>query len=166
MRTKQNLKEAFAGESQANRRYLAFAERAEQEGFDQVGKLFRAVAHAETIHALAHLRVMGAVRSTAENIREAISGEHFEHNEMYPGFMTAAMHDGEKAAMLSFSNAMEVEKVHHSLYIEALEKVEAGQDLPERTMYVCNVCGNTIADEPPVKCPVCGSGADGFKETK
>lgn len=166
MRTKQNLKEAFAGESQANRRYLAFAERAAQEGFDQVARLFRAIAHAETVHALAHLRVMGAVRSTAENIREAIAGEHSELSEMYPGFMTAAMHDGEKAAMLSFSNAMEVEKVHHSLYIEALERVEAGEDLPEQKIYVCSVCGNTIMGQPPLKCPVCGSGKEQFEETR
>ena len=166
MATKQNLWEAFAGESQANRKYLAFAKRAEQEGLRQVAKLFRATAAAETVHAMSHLRVLEAVRSTGENLKEALAGEGYEFREMYPGFVTTAMDEGAKAAMLSFSNAMEVEKVHHELYGEALKHVASGEDMPEEKIFVCRVCGNTIMGEPPEHCPVCNAPREKFDEVE
>ena len=115
---------------------------------------------------MAHLRVMNGTGSTAENLKHAIDGEHFEFERMYPNYMTAAMHEGAKAAMLSFNNAMEVEKVHHKLYSEALRLVESGQDLPPEKNYVCGVCGNTVMGEPPEHCPVCGTPKEKFEEVE
>ena len=166
MATKENLKDAFAGESQANRKYLAFARRAEQEGLPQVAKLFRAAAEAETVHALAHLKAMKGVQTTAENLQQAVDGESFEFQEMYPKFISTAMDEGEKVAMLSFNNAMAVEQVHHGLFVEALNQVKAGGDLPEQKVYVCSVCGNTTVGEPPEKCPVCNAPRAKFSEVK
>ncbi|HDP34801.1 MAG TPA: rubrerythrin family protein [Candidatus Hydrogenedentes bacterium] len=156
MSTNENLKAAFAGESQANRKYLAFAKKAESEGFKQVARLFRAAAAAETIHAHAHLRVLGGVKSTAENLEAAVRGEDYEHQEMYPGFVAEAENEGNKAAIMSFKNALEVEKIHSGLYGNALEPVKAGNDLPEAPIYVCEICGNTVIGEAPDKCPICG----------
>ena len=166
MTTEENLKDAFAGESQAHTKYLACARHAEQEGLAQVARLFRAAAQAEMVHALAHLKVMDGVRSTTENLQDAITGENFEFKEMYPNYVAAAMEEGAKKAMLSFNNAMEVEKVHHRLYIEALDKVEAGEDLPAEKIYVCSTCGNTVMGRPPEKCPVCGVPKEKFNEVK
>lgn len=162
MTTAENLKEAFAGESQANRKYLAFARRAEQEGLRQVAKLFRAAAQAETVHALAHLKAIRGIKSTAENLQEAVNGESIEAKEMYPQFVAIAMDEGEKIAMLSFNNAMEVEKTHHRLYVEALNKVKAGEDLPQADIYVCSKCGYTVAGDPPDRCPVCNAAKEQF----
>jgi rubrerythrin len=164
MVTKQNLQDAFSGESQANRKYLAFARRAEQEGLAQVAKLFRATAQAETVHAMAHLRVMNGVRSTGENLQEALTGEGYEFKEMYPRFVATAMDEGAKAAMLSFNNAMEAEKVHHELYAEALKHVASGDDLPEERIFVCSLCGNTVMGQPPDRCPVCDAPSEKFDE--
>lgn len=164
MTTAENLRAAFAAESQVNRRYLAFARRAEQEGLGQVARLFRAVAAAETVHALAYFKAMRGVKSTAENLQDAIDGERTEAQEMYPQFMAIAMEEGEKVAMLSFNNAMETEKVHHRLCAEALNKVRAGQDLPQRDVYVCGRCGYTVVDEPPDRCPICGAAKGDFHE--
>jgi rubrerythrin len=164
MVTEQNLRDAFAGESQANRKYLAFARRAEQEGLTQVAKLFRATAQAETVHAMAYLRVMDGVRSTGENLREALSGEGYVFKEMYPRFLATAMDEGAKAAMLSFNNAMEAEKVHHELYAEALKHVASGDDLPEEKIFVCSLCGNTVMGQPPERCPVCDAPSEKFDE--
>lgn len=164
MPTSDNLKEAFAGESQANRRYLAFAKKAQQDGFPQVAKLFRAAADAETVHAHAHLRVMGGINSTAENLQAAIDGEGHEFKEMYPGFLAEAQGEGNKPAAYSFKNALAVEEIHHGLYSEALEAVNAGSDLPETKIFVCQVCGNTVRGEAPHKCPVCGAPKAGFAE--
>jgi rubrerythrin len=158
-KTEQNLLEAFAGESQANRRYLAFANRAEKEGYSQVAKLFRATANAETVHALAHLRVLGQVKSTAENLRAAIEGETHEFTNMYPAMIDAAKEEGNKAAELTFSYANQVEKVHADLYQKALDKLEA---LEETDYYVCAVCGYTCEKEPPERCPVCGAKSQAF----
>lgn len=166
MVTDQNLKEAFAGESQANRKYLAFAKRADQEGLTQVARLFRATAHAETVHAMAHLRVLQGVGSTSENLKEALAGEGYEFKEMYPGFVATAMDEGAKGAMLSFNNAMKVEKVHHQLYSEALEHVASGEDLPAAKIFVCSVCGNTVMGQPPETCPVCGVSSEKFDEVE
>jgi len=149
-KTEQNLLEAFAGESQANRRYLAFAKKAETEGYPQIAKLFRAAAEAETVHALAHLRVLGQVKSTAENLKQAIEGETHEFTSMYPAMIDTAKEEGNKAAKFSFSYANQVEKVHADLYQKALDNMEA---LEETDYYVCSVCGYTCEKEPPEKCP-------------
>ena len=164
MATKDNLQDAFAGESQANRKYLAFAQKAEQDGFPQVAKLFRAAAEAETVHAHAHLRVMGGIQATAENLEAAIEGEGFEFQQMYPKFLEQAEAEGNKAAVYSFKNALAVEEIHHGLYSKALEAIKSGSDLPARKVYVCAICGNTVEGEAPETCPVCKAAKDKFVE--
>jgi len=164
MSTKENLQEAFAGESQANRKYLAFAEKAEKEGFDQVARLFRAVAEAETVHAHAHLRCLDGVGGTPENLQAAIDGEGHEFQQMYPGFLAQAQQDGDKRTEISFKNALAVEEIHHGLYSEAAEAVKAGKDLDATAIYVCDICGNTVYGEAPDKCQVCGAPKTRFME--
>ncbi len=159
MDTMKNLLQAFAGESQANRKYLAFAEKAEKEGYSQVAKLFRAAAHAETVHALAHLRTMGQVGSTKENLKAAIDGETFEFTKMYPGMIEKAKEEGQDGALKSFSYANSVEVVHASLYQQALENLDS---LQATDYQVCSVCGYTCAGAAPDVCPVCGSAAKVF----
>jgi len=166
MATIDNLKGAFAGESQANRKYLAFAKKAVADGYPQIARLFRAAAEAETVHAHAHLRVMGGVKSTAENLAAAIEGEGFEFTKMYPEYIAEAEKDGNKAALSSFKNANAVEKVHHALYSDALKTLKAGKDLPAAPIYVCDVCGYTVAGGAPDKCPVCGAKKERFFEVK
>ena len=156
MATMDNLAAAFAGESQANRKYLAFAKKAAEDGFPQVAKLFRAAAEAETIHAHAHLRVMGGIKATAENLQAAIEGEGYEFQEMYPDFLKEAEADGNKPAVFSFKNALAVEEIHHGLYNKAKQAVDGGSDLPATSIYICPVCGNTVEGVVPDKCPVCG----------
>ena len=162
-KTEKNLLEAFAGESQANRRYLAFAKQAEKEGYTQAAKLFRAAAEAETVHAHAHLRALEGVKSTAENLKEAISGETHEFTEMYPAMIDNAIEDGSKAAERSFTYANKVEKVHAALYQKASDNLDT---LEEADYYVCSVCGYTCENEPPDTCPVCGSKSTAFFEVK
>jgi len=164
MPTPDNLQAAFAGESQANRKYLAFAKQADADHLPQVAKLFRAAAAAETVHAHAHLRVMGGIRSTAENLRAAADGEAHEFRHMYPGFVQEAERESNKAAALSFRNAMAVEAIHHRLYEEALKAVAAGRDLPARPVFVCEVCGNTVYGAAEEKCSVCGAPRTKFAE--
>jgi rubrerythrin len=166
MSTMKNLAAAFAGESQANRKYLAFAKKAESDGFPQVAKLFRAAAEAETVHAHAHLKAMGGVKETAENLGEAISGEGYEFREMYPPFLAEAEKEGHASAVRSFKYALAVEEVHHGLYEQALAAVEKGGDLPAGPIHVCPVCGNTFVGETPEKCPVCGVGREKFFEVE
>ncbi|CUW40589.1 Rubrerythrin [Magnetospirillum sp. XM-1] len=162
MTTNDNLAAAFAGESQANRKYLAFAEAAAKDGLPEIAKLFRAVAAAETIHAHAHLRAMGGVKATAENLREAISGEKHEFEEMYPDFIATAEAEGARQALLAMRHAMAVEKVHHGLFLDALAAIEAGHDLPEGEIHVCAICGHTVIGEAPDQCPVCNAKAGKF----
>lgn len=157
MATEKNLKDAFAGESQANRMYLAFAQKAESEGFPQIAKLFRAAAAAETVHAHAHFRVMGGVKETAGNLQTAINGEGYEFRQMYPGFLKEAEAEKNAGAAMSFRNALAVEKIHHDLYSEALESLKKGKDLPPQDIFVCEVCGNTVYGHAPDKCPICGA---------
>ncbi len=157
MSTKDNLEEAFGGESEANRKYLAFASRAESDGYEQVAHLFRSIAAAETIHAHNHLRALGKVGSTEENLQEAIDGEDYEYQDMYPEFLEEAKKEGETEAQTGFRFALEAEEVHSSLYNEALQAVEAGEDLPDREIHLCEVCGHTVIGEPPENCPICGS---------
>ena len=164
MATNENLAEAFAGESQANRKYLAFAKKAEADGYPQVAKLFRAAAEAETIHAHAHFRVMGGVGDTADNLAAAVEGEGFEFEQMYPKFVAEAEAEGNAQALKSFQNAMAVEKIHHGLYSDAEGSVKAGSDLPEAAIYVCPVCGNTVVGSAPDKCPICGVPGEKFAE--
>ena len=160
-KSEQFLMEAFAGESQANRKYLAFAKQAEKEGYTQVAKLFRAAAEAETVHAHAHLRVAGGIKSTAENLKAAISGETHEFEHMYPEMIAAAQAEGNKDAERSFTFANKVEKVHAGLYEKALANLEKQENVD---YYVCIVCGYTCENEPPEKCPVCNSGAKAFNK--
>ena len=164
MATHDNLQKAFAGESQANRRYLAFAAKAAAEGHPQIAKLFRAAAAAETVHAHAHLRVMQGVKDTSENLRAAIEGEHHEFQEMYPDFLKEAEAEGNQAAVISFRNALAVEKVHHQLYEDALSSLRGGNDLPETSIFVCEICGNTVQGEAPERCPICGAPRAKFTE--
>jgi rubrerythrin len=166
MKTEENLMAAFAGESQANRRYLAFAAKADQDGFPQVARLFRAAAAAETVHALADLRAAGGVRSTAENLAAAIEGEHHEFTEMYPEFVAAAKAEQHQRGRVTMGNAMAVEEVHHGLYREALAAVTGGSDLPAARVWVCDVCGNTFVGEHPEVCPVCGVPHTRFSEVE
>jgi rubrerythrin len=153
----ENLKQAFAGESQANRRYLAFSRKAEEEGFSQIAKLFRAAAEAETVHALNHLRTLGDVKSTAENLKAAVSGETFEYKQMYPEYLKAAKDEGNQQATWSFDVANKVEQIHAGLFSKALGALQQGKELAKVDIYVCSVCGNTVEGAPPEKCPICGS---------
>ncbi len=157
-----NLKAAFAGESQANRKYLAFAKKADEEGHTGVAKLFRAAAAAETVHAHNHLDVLGGVKTTLENLKEAYGGEHYEFTEMYPVFLTKSKEEKMSAATKTFHWANEVEKVHGVLYQEAVKTLEAGGKMPDKDYYVCDKCGYTIADGAPDKCPVCGAKKEAF----
>ena len=162
-KTKENLEFAFAGESQANRKYLFFAEKAEAEGQKRTARLFRAAAEAETVHARNHLKVMQGIKSTKENLQTAISGENHEFTEMYPQFIKTANNEGEKKAADSFDLANKVEKIHHGLYQEALTDLEKGIAKELKPFYVCQVCGNTVEGEAPDKCPVCGAPKKMFK---
>ncbi|MBN1148488.1 MAG: rubrerythrin family protein [Anaerolineales bacterium] len=163
-KTAKDLKAAFAGESQANRRYLAYAKKAEDEGLPQIARLFQAVAAAETVHAHNHLRILGEIKSTAENLQAARGGEKYEIDTMYPDFMQDAEAEGEKKALTSFKWAWEVEKEHEVYYQEAIQAVEAGEALPEGDYYICQVCGHTHrGSQAPDKCPVCGAPARRFE---
>jgi len=158
-----NLKAAFAGESQANRKYLAFAKAADKEGLAQVARLLRAAAEAETVHAHNHLRAMGAVGKTADNLKVAFDGETYESLQMYPAFIVDAAQDGNRKAQQSFTYANAVEKIHAALYDRAMAAVKEGKDMPATAMWVCQVCGNTVENEAPEKCPICGSARSMFK---
>lgn len=153
------LQEAFAGESQANRKYLAFAQRAEDENLSGIAQLFRAVAAAETIHAHKHLKVMDGVKSTKENVQQAITGEMHEFKSMYPEMIEAAKAEGNRSAEISFTYANEVEKVHAKLYEQALEQMDK---FPVQDWYLCRICGYTVAAAPPDACPVCGANKKSF----
>ncbi|MDF1526030.1 MAG: rubrerythrin family protein [bacterium] len=158
-KSEKNLAEAFAGESQANRKYLAFAKKADEEGLTQVARLFRAAAAAETVHAHAHLRVLKGVGGTADNLKEAIGGETHEFTSMYPQMIADAKEEDNKAALMSFMYANAVEKIHAELYQKALD---AMVELVETTYFVCDVCGNTVEGEAPDRCPICGMSKDHF----
>ena len=159
-KTEKNLMEAFAGESQANRKYLAFAEKADKEGHTQAAKLFRAAAAAETVHAHAHLRALGGINSTEENLKEALSGETHEFKSMYPPMIEQAGEEGNKAAEMSFKYANAVEEIHANLYQNTLDNLDNPDDVD--CYYVCSVCGFTIENEAPEKCPVCGAAQKAF----
>ena len=164
--TQQNLESAFAGESQANRKYLFFADKAEREGHPQIVKLFRAAAEAETVHARSHLTVMGGISSTRDNLKVAVDGENYEFTKMYPEFIEQAKAENNQRAEISFKNANEVEKIHHRLYQQALAALEAGKQSEGEPYFVCQVCGNTVLGEAPDKCPICGAPGSKFKRVE
>ena len=161
-KTEEYLREAFAGESQANRKYLAFASAADKEGYPQVARLFRAAAEAETIHAHNHLKALRGIRSTKENLLEAIAGEGHEFKQMYPEMLEAAKAEENKEGERSFYYASEVEKIHAQLYQRLLDNLEAGKE--PYPYYVCPICGYTSEKQPPDTCPVCGAKGKVFKK--
>ncbi len=161
-KSEQFLKEAFAGESQANRRYLAFAAKADQEGHAQVARLFRAAAEAETVHAHNHLRALNGIKSTKENLQEAIAGETHEFKKMYPEMISAAKAEGNKTAERTFNFANEVEKIHAQLYQKLFDNLGKSQE--NYPYYVCPVCGFTAEKQPPGTCPACGTKGEMFKK--
>jgi rubrerythrin len=163
--TQENLKDAFAGESQANRKYLAFAKKAEDDGFPEVARLFRAAAEAETVHAMAHLRQLHGVKSTAENLEAARAGETHEYAEMYPPMVEAAEAEDSPAAQ-TFRYALAAEERHANLYARALEAVKTGQDIETGGVYVCPACGNVVFGKPTAPCEICSTAADRFVEIK
>jgi rubrerythrin len=156
MNTKDNLKEAFAGESQANQKYRAFARQAEQEGFANVARLFRTTAEAERIHAEGHLKALAEIGSTAENLKAAVQGETYEYTSMYPPMLAQAEAEGHRAKLM-FGYAVKAEAVHAALYRRALEAVQQGQDLAEAKFYLCPFCGHLEFGVPPERCPICGA---------
>lgn len=156
------LKEAFAGESQASRKYLAFAAKADQEGFLQAGKLFRAAAEAETVHAHNHLKALKGIKSTKENLEGAIEGELHEVKAMYPDMIASAKAEGHKEAERTFKYAYEVEKVHAQLYKKLLNNLAA--TAVASSYYVCPTCGYTAEQELDGPCPVCGAKGAAFKK--
>ena len=162
--TEENLQTAFAGESQANRRYLFFADKAEKEGYPQVARLFRAAAEAETVHARNHFAAMDGISSTRDNLVAGAMGEHYEFTRMYPPFIEQAESEGNKRARTSFNYANEVEQIHHKLFEEAFKAFDAGQRLKDEPYSVCPVCGYTVAGEAPEKCPICGAPGSKFKK--
>jgi len=159
----ENLKAAFAGESQANRKYLAYAEKADADGFPQAARLFRAAAAAETVHAHSHLKALGGIGATTDNLKDAIEGETDEYTSMYPEMLKGAQAEGHSAAERSFNFALEVEKTHGKLYREMLEGLDtAGKE--DYAYFVCPVCGHTVGKQAPDTCPVCGTKGSMFKK--
>ena len=161
-KSEEDLAAAFAGESQANRKYLAFAKVADKEGLPQIAKVFRSAAAAETIHAHNHLRALGGIKTTPENLKEAIEGENYEFTKMYPEFLEDSKSDGNSGAQRTFHLANEVEKIHHKFYEVALKAAESGKDLDKTDIYVCPVCGYPAEGSAPDACPVCGTPKDKF----
>ncbi len=161
--TKENLENAFAGESQANQKYRAFAAKAEKEGFVNIAKLFRTTAEAEKIHAEGHLKALDKVNSTLENLKEAIAGETYEFEKMYPPMLEQAEAENHKAKKM-FKWAVEAEAIHAKLYSLALKTAEEGKDLEVSNFYLCPVCGHIEFGEAPDKCPICGVPGDKYVE--
>jgi len=162
--TEEFLKAAFSGESQAHMKYLIFAEKAEEEGLKNIARLFRAIAYAEYVHARNHLKELGMVGVTKDNLQAAIEGETYEAQEMYPVYNNTAKMQGEKGAERSTKYALEAEKIHAALYSKAKQTVIEGKDIEIRKIYICPKCGYTVEGEPPERCPVCGLPREKFKE--
>jgi len=160
--TEENLKAAFAGESQAHMKYLAFADQAESKGKTEIARLFRAIAYAERVHATNHLRTLGGIGDVVDNLDAAIGGETFEVHEMYPAYVAVAELQEEKAAQRSADWALQAEKVHAGMYTKAKEAALGGEDVTLGQVYVCSVCGWTGEGEPPDKCPLCGAKKEKF----
>jgi len=160
----ENLQEAFAGESQASRKYLYFAEKADTEGQTKIARLFRAASEAETVHARNHLKALNAIGSTEDNLKAAISGEHQEFTVMYPDFIKTAQAEKNTQALISFNWANKVEQVHHGLYEQALKDLKANKKADNKPYYVCQNCGHTFEGEAPDTCPICGASKAQFKK--
>lgn len=155
--TSENLKAAFAGESQAHMRYLIFSEKAEREGYPNIARLFKAISFAEQVHATNHYRELGGINASPQNLRIAIDGETWEVEEMYPAYLAVAQLQQEKGAQRSMGYALEAEKIHAAIYTEAQKATEMGQDLKIGPVYICSVCGHTVEGEAPERCPVCNA---------
>jgi len=164
MATTENAKEAFAGESQANRKYQAFSEKAAEEGFKSIATLYKAASEAEGIHAKKLLKVLTAIEPTAKNLEASIAGETHEFTTMYPGFIKEAESEKKSDAILAFTFAMKAEQVHAALYKKALDAVKSGSDLPREKVFLCPVCGNIEMVKAPDKCPICGVFGKQFRE--
>lgn len=162
--TEDNLKNAFAGESQAHMRYLIFSKRAEAEGFPNVARLFKAISYAEQVHATNHYDALALIRGSSDNLQVCIDGENCEINEMYPAFHAVAKLQEEKGAMQTFNYALQAEKIHASMYQNAKKTVEARKDIQLGMMHICEVCGHTVEGEAPDRCPVCGASKDKFRK--
>ena len=164
--TEKNLQQSFAGESQANRRYLFFAEKAENEGYPQISKLFRAVAEAETVHARNHFAAMDGIGSTKDNLLAGIMGEHYEFTRMYPVFIEQAASENNQRAQRSFEYANEAEQIHHCLFQGMFKALESGHQLKNEPYFVCQTCGNTVAGEEPETCLICGTPRSQFEKVE
>ena len=164
MATVENAKEAYAGESQANRKYQAFSDKAADEGFRNIATLFKAASEAEAIHAKKLLKVLGAIGPTQNNLKESIAGETYEYTEMYPGFVKVAESEKKSDAVLAFTYAMKAEQVHAKLYEKALALLQAGNDMGREKIFLCPVCGNIELGKAPDKCPICGVFGKQFRE--
>ena len=162
--TEENLKGAFAGESQAHMRYLIFANKAEEEGRPNIARLFQAIAYAEQVHATSHYNSLELLGTTADNLQAAIDGETYEVEEMYPAFRAVAELQGEKGALQSINYALEAEKIHAGMYQKAKQSVESGSDVKLGDVYICSVCGHTVEGEAPDRCPICGATKDKFRK--
>jgi rubrerythrin len=162
--TEDNLKSAFAGESQAHMKYLIFADKAEEEGRLNVARLFRAIAYAEQVHAANHLNALGTVGSTSVNLQAAIDGETYEVEEMYPAYKAVAELQQERRAMQSMNFALEAEKIHAGMYQKAKQAVDGGSDIKLGDVFICSVCGYTVEGGAPERCPVCGAVRGKFKK--
>jgi rubrerythrin len=156
MSTEENAQNAYAGESQANRKYSVFAEKADAEGYPNVAKLYRATSEAEAVHAKRLLFILGQVGSTEENLKKSVEGENYEFTTMYPEFVRQAKEERKNEAAIVFTHAMKAEEVHANLYLQALESVRSGNDLEAEVVYLCPVCGNVELGSAPEKCPICG----------
>jgi len=162
--TQKNLNDAFSGESQAHMKYLIYSEVAERNGYKNISRLFKAISYAEQVHATNHFRNLGMIKGTEENLEDAIAGESYEVNEMYPVFNEVAKFQSEKGAETSTKYALEAEKIHEKLYTESLESVKNKRDIDIGDIFICPVCGYTITGKAPDKCPVCGAPGTSFKK--
>jgi rubrerythrin len=161
--TQENLERAFAGESMAHMRYLIFSEKAAQDGYPNLSRLFRAIAFAEEVHATNHYRELGMIQGAAENLQECIDGETYEVEEMYPAYNRVAESQGEQGAARSTHYALEAEKIHAVMYAEAKKTADRTKDITVGTVFICPVCGYTVEREAPAKCPVCGAAKGRFR---
>ncbi len=163
MSTKENLKAGFAGESQANRKYLAFSKQAQKEGLDKISRLFQAIAEAETINALKHFELMGGIGNSLDNVQSALEGEVYEFTHMYPGFIDQAEKEDEKSSRIAFHLANEAEKAHAKLFEKAVQALQGNNDFPAEAFALCPICGYVAENQAPERCPICGAKGEVFK---
>ncbi|MGB2696753.1 MAG: rubrerythrin family protein [Candidatus Zixiibacteriota bacterium] len=162
--TEENIKSAFSGESQAHMRYLIFAKKAEEEGFANVARLFKSIAFAEQVHATNHLKVLGEINSSAQNLQAAIDGETFEVAEIYPAYKEVAKLQEEKGAVRSTDWALQAEKIHAAMYQKTKQAVEDSKDIELKEVFICELCGYTVEGGVPDRCPICGAPKQKFRK--